>query len=106
MDELEENLKALEKAIEELIDARNDLVRRVEITEQQQQLKQLDKVRRWISRVKAMEVEVNALMLKKDQEMSKLCLWGCCSNNYISSYNFGEKVFEKLAEVKDLLRGV
>ncbi|GMN58869.1 hypothetical protein TIFTF001_027961 [Ficus carica] len=34
--------------------------------------------------------------------MSKLCLWGCCSNNHISSYNFGKKVSEKLVEVKDL----
>ncbi|GMN20037.1 hypothetical protein TIFTF001_047032, partial [Ficus carica] len=100
--ELGGTLDALKTAFEELTDAKNDLMRRVNIDEQQQRLKRLDKVQRWISRVEAMEAEVNELMLTSTQEVNKLCLWGCCSRNYISSYKFGKKVSDKLAEVTDL----
>ncbi|GMN73265.1 hypothetical protein TIFTF001_054840, partial [Ficus carica] len=96
--ELGGTLDALKTAFEELTDAKNDLMRRVNVAEQQQRLKRLDKVQRWISRVEAMEAEVNELMLTSTQEVNKLCLWGCCSRNYISSYKFGKKVSEKLAE--------
>ncbi|GMN58827.1 hypothetical protein TIFTF001_027921 [Ficus carica] len=100
--ELGGTLDALKTAFEELTDAKNDLMRRVHVAEQQQRLKRLDTVQRWISRVEAMEAEVNELMLRRTQEVNKLCLWGCCSRNYISSYKFGKKVSEKLAEVTDL----
>ncbi|GMN64811.1 hypothetical protein TIFTF001_033881 [Ficus carica] len=99
---VEENLDGLKLALGELVDARSDLMRRVNVAEQQQQLKRLDKVQRWISRVEAVEAEVNELMLRSTQETNKLCLWHCCSKKYISSYNFGEKVSEKLIEVTDL----
>ncbi|GMN64863.1 hypothetical protein TIFTF001_033951, partial [Ficus carica] len=99
---LEENLEALKKAFEELTDAKNDLMRRVDVAEQEQQIKRLDKVQRWISRVDSIEAEVSELILTSTQEVNKLCLWGCCSKNYTSSYKFGKMVSEKLAEVTDL----
>lgn len=74
MYEVEENLDALKVALEELADARNDWMRRVNVAQQQQQLKRLDEVQRWISRVEAVEAEVNELMLRSTQETNKLCL--------------------------------
>ncbi|GMN64793.1 hypothetical protein TIFTF001_033873 [Ficus carica] len=104
VNELKKNLDALKTALEALEDAKNDLVRKVNVAEQEQHLKRLDKVQRWISRVESMEAEVKNLMEKSTQEVNKLCLWGCCSKNYISSYKFGKKVFQKLSEVNDLQR--
>ncbi|PON31377.1 NB-ARC domain, LRR domain containing protein, partial [Parasponia andersonii] len=98
---LEENLDALNTALEELKDEKNDLVRRVNIAEQQQ-LKRLDKVQRWISRAEAMETEASALILRRSQEIGRLCLCGYCSKSYKSSYDYGKTVYEKLAEVTDL----
>ncbi|PON87220.1 NB-ARC domain containing protein, partial [Trema orientale] len=98
---LEENLEALRKSLEDLTVRKNDVVRRVSVAEQQQ-LKRLDEVQRWISMVEATETETKELMLRSSQEISRLCLRGCCSKNYRSSYEYGKKVFEKLFELIDL----
>lgn len=99
---LEGNIDALKKAFEELTTTKTDLLRRVNVAEELQQMKRLDKVERWISWVEAMEAEVNALMERSAREINRLCLWGCCSKNYISTYKFGKMVSEKLSEVTDL----
>ncbi|XP_062105379.1 disease resistance protein RPS5-like [Humulus lupulus] len=99
---LKENLKALEKASEELTDVKNGLVRRVKIAEEEDQLACLETVQRWISRVGALENEVQELLQTESEERNRLCLWGCCSKNYKSSYKYGKRVLRKLAEVTDL----
>ncbi|XP_062105381.1 probable disease resistance protein At5g63020 [Humulus lupulus] len=99
---LKENLKALEKASEELTDVKNGLVRRVKIAEEEDQLMCLETVQRWISRAEAMEIEAQELLQRGSQESIRLCLWGCCSKNYKSSYIYGKKVLRKLDEVTDL----
>ncbi|XP_060959435.1 uncharacterized protein LOC133030647 [Cannabis sativa] len=99
---LKENLKALEKALEELTDVKNELVRRVKIAEEEDQLTCRDTVQRWISRAEAMETEAQALLQRGSEESIRLCFWGCCSNNYKSSYKYGKMVLRKLAEVTDL----
>ncbi|XP_062105383.1 probable disease resistance protein At5g63020 isoform X2 [Humulus lupulus] len=99
---LKENLKALEKASEELTDVKNGLVRRVKIAEEEDQMTCLETVQRWISRADAMEIEAQELLQRGSQESISLCLWGCCSKNYKSSYKYGKRVLRKLAEVTDL----
>ncbi|XP_062105374.1 probable disease resistance protein At5g63020 [Humulus lupulus] len=99
---LKENLKALEKASEELTDVKNGLVRRVKIAEEEDQLTCLETVQRWISRAEAMEIEAQELLQRGSQESIRLCLWGCCPKNYKSSYKYGKKVSRKITEVTEL----
>ncbi|XP_062105380.1 disease resistance protein RPS5-like [Humulus lupulus] len=99
---LKENLKALEKASEELTDVKNGLVRRVKIAEEEDQLTCLETVQRWISRAGALENEVQELLQTESEERNRLCPWGCCSKNYKSSYKYGKRVSRKLAEVTEL----
>ncbi|XP_062105376.1 probable disease resistance protein At5g63020 [Humulus lupulus] len=99
---LKENLKALKKASEELTDVKIGLVRRVRIAEEEDQLTCLETVQRWISRAEALDNEVQELLQTESEERNRLCLWGCCSKNYKSSYKYGKRVLRKLAEVTDL----
>ncbi|KAJ6315045.1 hypothetical protein OIU78_018515 [Salix suchowensis] len=98
---LKENVDRLRIAVEELKDLHSDVKRRVEVSEEQQ-LKQLDQVRRWISRAEAAISKSNELLRDSPQEIEKLCLRGYCSKNYKSSYRFAKKVDEGLRDVADL----
>ncbi|KAJ6302409.1 hypothetical protein OIU77_016487 [Salix suchowensis] len=98
---LKENVNRLQIAVDELIDLHSDVKRRVEVSEEQQ-LKQLDQVRRWISRADAAISKSNELLRDAPQEIEKLCLRGYCSKNYKSSYRFAKRVDEGLRDVADL----
>ncbi|KAJ0075058.1 hypothetical protein Patl1_34572 [Pistacia atlantica] len=99
--ELKDNLDALQTELQKLLEARNDLMRRVNIAEQKQ-MKRTDQVRGWLSRVQNVEVEVGELQEIRSQEIEKLCLGGYCSKNCKSSYKFGKKVAGKLKVVATL----
>ncbi|KAJ6424261.1 hypothetical protein OIU84_025113 [Salix udensis] len=98
---LKENVDRLGIAVEELTDLHSDVKRRVEVSEQQQ-LKQLDQVRRWISRADVAISKSHELLGDGPQEIEKLCLGGYCSKNYMSSYRFAKKVDRGLRDVADL----
>ncbi|XP_062093585.1 disease resistance protein SUMM2-like [Humulus lupulus] len=100
--ELEENLEALKKALDHLKNKNNDVLRRVIVAEEEPHMKRLDEAQRWISLVEAMETKVDELMLTSSEEINRLCLCGCCSKNYRSSYKFGKIVHGMLAQVIDL----
>ncbi|KAG6789847.1 hypothetical protein POTOM_005977 [Populus tomentosa] len=98
---LEENVDGLKIAVEGLTDLKNDVTRRVKV-EEEQQLKRLDQVQRWISRAEAAKVRANELLGEGSQEIERLCLGGYCSKNYKSSYRFAKEVDKMLRDVADL----
>ncbi|KDO52163.1 hypothetical protein CISIN_1g0026912mg, partial [Citrus sinensis] len=100
--QLKDNLRALQSELEKLIEARNDVMRRVEVAEQRR-MKRTDQVQGWLSRVQAAETEVGQLTRDSPQEIDKLCLGGYCSRNYKSSYRFGKLVAETLLVVRTLM---
>ncbi|KAK9229488.1 hypothetical protein WN944_022450 [Citrus x changshan-huyou] len=99
---LEHNLIAIQTELQKLIEAKNDVMTRVANAEQQQ-LRRLNKVQGWLSRVEAVEAEVGELTRDSSQEIEKLCLGGYCSKNCKSSYKFGKKVSKKLQLVATLM---
>ncbi|GAY62773.1 hypothetical protein CUMW_220440 [Citrus unshiu] len=101
--QLEENLASLQTQLQKLIEAKNDVVVRVANAEQQQ-MRRLNKVQGWISRVGSVEAEVGELIRKSSEEIDKLCLGGYCSKNCQSSHKFGKKV-SKMLQVVDILMG-
>ncbi|GAY62768.1 hypothetical protein CUMW_220410 [Citrus unshiu] len=101
--ELEDNLDALLTELQKLIEAKNDVMTRVVNAEQQQQLRRLNKVQGWLSRVEGAETEIGELITDSTQEIQKLCLGGYCSKNCKSSYEFGKKVAKKLHLVVTLM---
>ncbi|KAJ4718285.1 NBS-LRR type disease resistance protein [Melia azedarach] len=101
--QLEDNLDALKNALEDLIQARNDVMTRVLIAEQQH-MKRLNRVQLWLTRVQAEEIEVSQLLQGiKSQQTENVGIGGFCSRNYKSTYKFGKKVDKKLKFVATLM---
>ncbi|KAJ0076188.1 hypothetical protein Patl1_34307 [Pistacia atlantica] len=100
--DLEENLGDLQTEYRKLIEARNDVTRRVMIAEEQHEMKRLDQVQGWLSRVEAVGTEVEEIIKDSSQENERLCLGGYCSRNCKASYKFGKRVAEKLRAVATL----
>ncbi|KAK2651497.1 hypothetical protein Ddye_011353 [Dipteronia dyeriana] len=101
--ELEDNIDVLQIELQKLIETRSDVMRRVTIAEQQQTIR-TDQVQGWLTRVQAVEAEVDELLKLKSQEIERLCFGGLCSKNCKSSYRFGKKVVKKL-KVVSVLKG-
>ncbi|ESR40708.1 putative disease resistance protein [Citrus sinensis] len=99
---LQDNLVALDTELRKLIAAKNDLMRRVNDAERQQ-MRRLDQVHVWVSRVETVETEAGAFIGDGTQEIEKLCLGGYCSKNCKSSYKFGKQVARKLRDIKTLM---
>ncbi|KAK2651489.1 hypothetical protein Ddye_011345 [Dipteronia dyeriana] len=102
--QLEDKVVALQNAMQKLIEARNDVMSRVIVAEQQQQMKRLNQVQGWLSRVQHMETRVVDLIIKDStQEIDKLCFGGFCSKDCKSSYKFGKKVSKTIKVVTTLM---
>ncbi|KAJ4718292.1 NBS-LRR type disease resistance protein [Melia azedarach] len=99
--DLEDSILALQSETQKLIEARNDLMTRVVIAEQQH-MKRLNQVEGWLSRVQAVEIEVGKLIRDSPEQIEKLCLGGFCSKNCMSSYKFGKKVARVRQDVSNL----
>ncbi|XP_040369934.1 probable disease resistance protein At5g63020 isoform X1 [Rosa chinensis] len=99
---LQKNLVGLTTSLEELKCLKNDVKRKVEVSEQQPHMKRLEQVQIWIVKVETMETQVHEVLNARIQETEKLCCGGCCSKNYISSYRYGKKVVKKLLEITAL----
>lgn len=63
----------------------------------------LAQVQEWFSRVASIETQVSDLLKEKSTETKRLCGFGYCSKNCISSCKYGKKVSKKLEEAKELL---
>ncbi|KAL3528803.1 hypothetical protein ACH5RR_008125 [Cinchona calisaya] len=98
---LQANLKALENALEQLRDAREDVKRRVEVAEEQQMMrrKQVDS---WLQRVDGVEMGLIEILENGNREVQKKCNCGVCHQNLWLSYKLGKKVKRKLKEVYEL----
>ncbi|KAH9666746.1 putative disease resistance protein [Citrus sinensis] len=96
------NLPALQAQLQKLIESENDVMARVANAENQQ-MRQLNTVQGWLSRVEAVETEVGELMRDSSQEVDKLCPGGCCSKNCKSSFKFGKRVAKTLQLVNNLM---
>ncbi|XP_017978284.1 PREDICTED: probable disease resistance protein At5g63020 [Theobroma cacao] len=94
---LGKHLDVLETKMEELKALRNDVKRRVEIAERQH-MKRLDQVEWWLSRVEALEGEVEDLM--KESVNEKKCPGCCYPKNCWASYKLGQKAAEMLKKVR------
>ncbi|KAK8664185.1 hypothetical protein V6N13_083984 [Hibiscus sabdariffa] len=100
---LEESLSKLKTALDELKEKRDDVMRKVNIAEQQS-LKPLNEVQGWLSRAATMINEVDHRIIDGNDEIKKLCMGGCCSMNYCSTLKFSKSVVQTLHEVELLKR--
>ncbi|XP_052887789.1 LOW QUALITY PROTEIN: probable disease resistance protein At5g63020 [Gossypium arboreum] len=98
---LEDNLHALQAEVAGLKELRSDLMSRVRIAEDEQQLKRLNQVEGWLSRAETLINDADQLIVQSPQHVENLCMGGCCSTHPRSSIKFGKKIAKKLQEVKD-----
>ncbi|TYI24353.1 hypothetical protein ES332_A06G228300v1 [Gossypium tomentosum] len=97
---LQQTLPTLSAALQELRAQRNDLQSQVDLAEQRL-LRPFEQVQLWLSKAETMITEAEKLIADGPQQMNNLCLGGCGSKNYLSSYKFGKKVAEMLQEIRD-----
>ncbi|TXG68572.1 hypothetical protein EZV62_003507 [Acer yangbiense] len=100
--DLEDNLDALNKALQDLTQAKEDVNTRIAIAEQHQTRRRLKQVELWLTRVQDVETQADELLRVKSQEIEKLCLGGYCSRNPKSSCEFGKKLVNLLKALQDL----
>ncbi|MFQ6660799.1 hypothetical protein Gotur_029182, partial [Gossypium turneri] len=98
---LEDNLHAFQAEVAGLKELRSDLMSRVRIAEDEQQLKRLNQVEGWLSRAETLINDADQLIVQSPQHVENLCMGGCCSTHPRSSIKFGKKIAKKLLEVKD-----
>ncbi|XP_052300769.1 probable disease resistance protein At5g63020 isoform X16 [Citrus sinensis] len=99
---LQDNLVALETELGRLIAAKNDVMMRV-VNAERQQMRRLDGVQVWVSRVDSVKTGADELITDGSEEIGKLCVGGYCSKNCRSSYKFGKQVARKLRHVETLI---
>lgn len=88
---LAENRVTLRTELQKLRELKNDVNRKVDVAERQQ-MKRLDQVQGWLSRVEAMETEVGQLIGDGAETIEEKRLRGCCHPKHcISSYTLGKK---------------
>ncbi|TYI95744.1 hypothetical protein E1A91_D01G019800v1 [Gossypium mustelinum] len=98
---LEDNLHALQAEVAGLKELRSDLMSRVRIAEDEQQLNRLNQVEGWLSRAETLIKDADQLIVQSPQHVENLCMGGCCSTHPRSSIKFGKQIAKKLQEVKD-----
>ncbi|KAG8502111.1 hypothetical protein CXB51_002153 [Gossypium anomalum] len=98
---LEDNLHALQAEVAGLKELRSDLMSRVRIAEDEQQLKRLNQVEGCLSRAETLINDADQLIVQSPQHVENLCMGCCCSTRPRSSIKFGKKIAKKLQEVKD-----
>ncbi|KAI9184733.1 hypothetical protein LWI28_000550 [Acer negundo] len=106
-DSYRDDLDTLKSELEYLIEARNDVMRRIKIAEEQRQqlMKPTTEVQLWLSSVQAVETEVDGLIKQASEEIEKFHPGGFCSRtfNMSSSYEFKDTVADKLPAVTNLI---
>ncbi|KAJ9692934.1 hypothetical protein PVL29_011856 [Vitis rotundifolia] len=100
---LAENRVTLRTELQKLRELKNAVNRKVDVAERQQ-MKRLDQVQGWLSRVEAMEAEVGQLIGVGAETIEEKRLRGCCHPKHcISSYTLGKKCegrnFEVVADI-------
>ena len=100
---LQENRVTLRTELQKLRELRNDVKRKVDVAERQQ-MKRLDQVQGWLSRVEDMETEVTQLIGDGAENIEEKRFCGSCYPKHcISSYTLGKKVVRKLQQVAALM---
>ncbi|KAL6334013.1 hypothetical protein AAG906_000065 [Vitis piasezkii] len=98
-----QNRVTLRTDLQKLRELKNDVNRKLDVAERQQ-MKRLDQVQGWISRVEAMETEVGQLIGDGAETIEEKRLCGSCYPKHcISSYTLGKKVVRNLQDVATLM---
>ncbi|CAN6980887.1 unnamed protein product, partial [Brassica rapa subsp. trilocularis] len=98
---LEKNLVDLEKSMGVLKARRDDVLTRVQ-GEEAKGHRRLKEVQVWLTSVQTIENHFDDLNITRTRELQRLCLFGVCSKNFISSFHYGRMVSLMLKEVENL----
>ncbi|KAF8388127.1 hypothetical protein HHK36_026793 [Tetracentron sinense] len=101
---LKENLDSLRSEMRKLRSERDQVKRKVTVAEEKQ-MRSLETVETWLQMVEELGCEVEVVIEEASQQLSKMCLGGCCPKNcyYSSSYKIGKRVVEKTVAVTKLI---
>ncbi|KAL1203952.1 putative disease resistance protein [Cardamine amara subsp. amara] len=98
---LKENLTALQRALEEIEQRREDLLRKI-VSEERRGFQRLAVVQGWVSKVEEIVPRANELANMKSVQVQRLCLCGFCSKNLVSSYCYGKRVMKMVKDIEVL----
>ncbi|KAF8388123.1 hypothetical protein HHK36_026789 [Tetracentron sinense] len=102
--DLKKNLDSLRSEMRKLRSERDYLKRKVEVAEEKQ-MKRRETVETWLQMVEELEREVEVVIEEASQQLSKMCLGGCCPKNCYGSscYKIGKRVVKKTVAVTKLI---
>ncbi|XP_019083631.1 PREDICTED: probable disease resistance protein At1g61190 isoform X1 [Camelina sativa] len=98
---LKENLRALEREMEDLRAIKDEVQNKV-VREETRHKQKRKAVQVWLTRVESIDTEFNNVLSASPVQLQKLFFCGLCSKNVCSSYNYGKTVFLLLEEVRKL----
>ncbi|TYJ47849.1 hypothetical protein E1A91_A01G020400v1, partial [Gossypium mustelinum] len=98
---LKNNLKALKDEVEDLKADKEELIIKVKIAEDEQQLKRAHPVERWLHKAETLIKDADKLIQESDQHVEKLRMGCFCSWYTRSTHKFGKQIARILQEVKD-----
>ncbi|KAF3496263.1 hypothetical protein DY000_02057764 [Brassica cretica] len=99
---LEENLAAMQRDMEELKASQTHVLRRVEREEDTGSMQRLAEVKVWLKNVDNISRQVSYLLNSRTAELERLSLSGLCSQNSRSNYGYAERVSLMLKKLNDL----
>ncbi|KAK2639978.1 hypothetical protein Ddye_027773 [Dipteronia dyeriana] len=100
-----DDIDVLKTELDNLIQTRNDVMKKIaeEEGDQQQPMKPTNEVQLWLSRVQAVETEVDELITGASEELEKLHPGGMNISMSSSSYELEDMVADKLEAVTNLI---
>ncbi|KAF8388126.1 hypothetical protein HHK36_026792 [Tetracentron sinense] len=104
--DLKANLDTLRSEMYKLRGESDEVKRKVAVAEEKQ-MRRREPVETWLQMVEELEREVEVAIEEASQQLSKMCLGGCCPKNCFcfssSTYKIGKRVVEKTIAVTKLI---
>ncbi|KAL5698114.1 hypothetical protein ACHQM5_029193 [Ranunculus cassubicifolius] len=98
-----DNFECLRDKANELVALKEDVKRRIEVEETNQQMERTRMVVQWLQKAEASQKEVDLILQKCSGEIEQRCCANYCPKNWWARYKLGKKVCKELITIADLI---
>ncbi|KAL5698140.1 hypothetical protein ACHQM5_029216 [Ranunculus cassubicifolius] len=98
-----DNFECLRDKMNELVAHKEDVKRRIEVEETNQQMERTRMVVQWLQKAEASQKEVDLILQKCSGEIEQRCCANYCPKNWWARYKLGKKVCKELITMADLI---
>ncbi|KAL5712559.1 hypothetical protein ACHQM5_014720 [Ranunculus cassubicifolius] len=98
-----DNFECLRNKMNELVALKEDVKRRIEVEETNQQMERTRTVDQWLQKAEASQKEVDLILQKCSGEIEQRCCANYCPKKWWARYKLGKKVCKELITIADLI---